>query len=845
MMEGAGECINSGSHAARRSQISAGNRHPMASPLRLFTFFVASMALPLAIAQVPEKGAVTAPDQKPPASSAGISPVSPTEAARTTRVNPKDGLTYVSIPRGRFTMGCSPKDSECFDDEKKPHEVTITSDFWMGQTDVTQEAYQRVIGRNPSHFKGAGLPVETVSWSQAQAYCEAVGARLPTDAEWEYAARGGNPASQHGALREIAWFGGNSRSETHPVAQKKANAFGLYDMLGNVWQWTADWYGDYASTPASDPSGPSAGTGRTLRGGSWADYSRFVRASEREAALPGDRYDVIGFRCVTSASGLVVQDQALPASGGSESINVTVPATFSWTASSSVDWITFPGPASGVGNGTLRYQVAPNPGPGRATSITVADSSFAVEQQADSVPGLSFIGSIPHIAAQQDWKTSFTLINKDEAAAQVRLSLFGDSGNPLKLLLTFPQQPVRGSLMGASLDRALSSNASLIIETVDAQTAPVQIGSARLAATGSVDGFAILHLMPGVQEIVVPLETRNAESYLLAFDNTGGVGLSVALANTSTQTTNVAVVIRDDTGAQIGNGSLALESGGHTSFVLATQYPVTANLRGTIEFDTPAGGRISSLGIRTRPVGTINALTTIPSLANIGTGGGSIPHIVTGSGWQTTFVLVNAGRSAARANLAFFDDGGNPLSLPVEFPQSAGSGISVVSSVNQTLSAGATLLVRSTAPLSNLAATTGSAQVSTDGNIGGFVILRYNPNGQETVVPIETRNAKAYVVPFDNTNGTATSLAVKNVSTQAVDIPVVLRDGMGAQIATDTLKLAANGHLAFTLVTDKYPMTANIRGTIEFDTPVGGQIGALGIRIPPTSTYTTLPALAK
>ena len=111
------------------------------------------------------------------------------------------------------------------------------------------------------------------------------------------------------------------------------------------------------------------------------------------------------------------------------------------------------------------------------------------------------------------------------------------------------------------------------------------------------------------------------------------------------------------------------------------------------------------------------------------------------------------------------------------------------------------------------------------------MILRYNPNGQEAVVPLETRGAHAYILAFDNTNETATGVAINGVSAQAVSIPVVIRDETGMQIATDTISLAANGHLAFTLVTDKYPVTANIRGSIEFDKPAGAQIGILGIRI--------------
>ena len=125
------------------------------------------------------------------------------------------------------------------------------------------------------------------------------------------------------------------------------------------------------------------------------------------------------------------------------------------------------------------------------------------------------------------------------------------------------------------------------------------------------------------------------------------------------------------------------------------------------------------------------------------------------------------------------------------------------------------------------------------------MIFRYNPNGQEAVVPLESRNAAAYLLAFDNTSQTATGVAINSVSAQAVNIPVVVRNEAGAQIATDTISLSANGHLAFTLAVDKYLAAAGIRGTIEFDAPAGAQIGALGIRIPVAHTFTTLPALAK
>ncbi len=487
---------------------------------------------------------------------------------------------------------------------------------------------------------------------------------------------------------------------------------------------------------------------------------------------------------------------------------------------------------------------------GRAPSIndTVTLSAFSFQ-----IPDQNFIGSMPHIAAEENWTTTFTLVNKGAAAAQSQLSLFGDAVDPtgngaLTLPLDFPQQPPpSGPLLASSFSGTVAPNASLVIDTGGPQIPPVLVGSAQLASTGTMDGFAIFHQVVTAQEAVVPLETRYASSYVLAFDNTAGVVLGVAVTNVSAQTSRIPVVIRDDTGTVISPPGaslfLSLAGNGHTSFVLSTQYPVTAGIRGTIEFDTPAGGQISVLGIRTTPLGTSNTLTTIPALANVGTSGGSIAHLATGNGWQTTFVLVNTGAAPAQAALKFFADDGSQLTLPLSFPQTGAT--STLSSVSQLLAPGATLIVESAEPLSNPAPTTGSAQLSTNGNVGGFVIFRYNPNGQEAVVPLESRSAASYLVAFDNTAGTATGIAINAVSTQPVNIPVVIRDDAGTQTATDTLSLAANGHLAFTLAVDKYLATAGHRGTIEFATPAGAQIGALGIRIPVAHTFTTLPPLAK
>ena len=230
------------------------------------------------------------PKQETPAPATPVPAPSTLSSQGKTKVNPRDGLTYVWIPPGTFQMGCSPGDDQCDSDEKPAHTVAITKGFWMGQTEVTQAAYQRVMGRNPSFRHGDRLPAEGVTWDEANAYCGAVGMRLPTEAEWEYAARAGSTASRHGDVDAVAWHDGNSGQQTHEVGQKGPNAWKLYDMLGNVWEWVADWYDlSYSSqSPSQDPQGPSSGENRALRGSAWGGIA--PRVSERTEDLPGNTY---------------------------------------------------------------------------------------------------------------------------------------------------------------------------------------------------------------------------------------------------------------------------------------------------------------------------------------------------------------------------------------------------------------------------------------------------------------------------------------------------------------------------------------------------------------------------
>ncbi len=226
------------------------------------------------------------------------------------QVNPTDGLPYVWLPSGAFMMGCSPGDNDCADPEKPAHQVTLSKSMWIGQSEVPVGAYKRFVAtgkrkmppESPKRYrdwKDDSLPMVDVTWDEAQDYCTWVGGRLPTEAEYEYVTRGGSAAARYGDLNDIAWNKTNSTNHTHSVAGKRPNGFGLFDTLGNVWEWVNDWYGQdyYQKSPSADPPGPASGQARVLRGGSWIDDPKLLRASDRYFYKPDARSDFFGFRC--------------------------------------------------------------------------------------------------------------------------------------------------------------------------------------------------------------------------------------------------------------------------------------------------------------------------------------------------------------------------------------------------------------------------------------------------------------------------------------------------------------------------------------------------------------------
>ena len=218
------------------------------------------------------------------------------------------GIELLPIPAGSFMMG-SPT-SETAPNNETQHRVTISQPFWLGKYEVTQGEWESVMGSNPSKFTALGkdAPVEQVSWENAQVFCAKLNAStadrrpagyeycLPTEAQWEYACRAGTTGAYAGDLDDMAWYVRNSGSSTHPVGQKQANAWGLYDMHGNVWEWCWDWNGDYPTGSASDPVGASSGQSRVCRGGGWNNDAGRCRAAHRSVNTPGYRGSALGFR---------------------------------------------------------------------------------------------------------------------------------------------------------------------------------------------------------------------------------------------------------------------------------------------------------------------------------------------------------------------------------------------------------------------------------------------------------------------------------------------------------------------------------------------------------------------
>ena len=276
----------------------------MVSVVTMVGLVIAAVSALAAVIVVPEVRVWLGLD-KPPAQREANKAVSPSREI-TTNI----GMEFVFIPAGTFLMGSPDSDNEASNDEKPAHRVTISQPFYLGKYEVTQAQWEMVMGTNPSRFTGnPNRPVERVSWEDVQEFITRLNkqegwevCRLPIEAQWEYAARAGIEAPRYSPhVDVIAWYRANSNGQTQPVGQKAPNAWGLYDMLGNVWEWCHDGRRTYTAEAAIDPMGLiGAGAGRVIRGGSWDDSAQLVRAASRLWNFPGYRLDYLGFRCASS-----------------------------------------------------------------------------------------------------------------------------------------------------------------------------------------------------------------------------------------------------------------------------------------------------------------------------------------------------------------------------------------------------------------------------------------------------------------------------------------------------------------------------------------------------------------
>jgi hypothetical protein len=301
----------------------------------------------------------------------------------------------------------------------------------------------------------------------------------------------------------------------------------------------------------------------------------------------------------------------------------------------------------------------------------------------------------------------------------------------------------------------------------------------------------------------------------------------------------------------LGGALTRVQNGAPVTASISGQYTLNTDCSGTMHFTDMQGnaynaafvvidGGASLLIIQTDATSVNSGIAVSSSFANTS---GSIAQIASAGHWTTTITLVNKGSAPAPALLNFFDQKGSPLLLPLSFPQPSLNGPPAASRLPLTIGAGATVIVQTTGPDAQ-PTQTGWAQLLTNGNIGGHAVFTQTEPGSiyEAVVPIETRNPNAFVLPFDNVSGYNTGIAVANTTAAQANIAVIIRDDSGTQLQLQTITLPAQGQTSFNLST-QFAGLAGRRGTVEFDTPAGGQITVLGLRFNPTGAFSTVPPL--
>ncbi|MGA2588737.1 MAG: carboxypeptidase regulatory-like domain-containing protein [Bryobacteraceae bacterium] len=614
---------------------------------------------------------------------------------------------------------------------------------------------------------------------------------------------------------------------------------------------------------------------------SLAGYN-FVPPGQAFSSLSGNQ--TANFTATPLITNYTISGEVTLSGGGLSGVTMTLSGSQSGSTSTNASGsYIFTVPAGG------NYTVAPSLAGYRFAPPYQTFSNLTGNQAASfsATLGSSLAGSIAEVVyGGGQWTTTFTLLNTGTSSAQATLNFFAADGTALQLPLTFPNNSSLSPVTTSTFTGTIEAGAGWLIET-NGLNDPLAVGSAQLVTNGNIGGFAVLtdtFLSTQVQCSPNPVcQTQAVESFqnlapgapvVLWFDNTNGYSTGIALANVSTQSANIAVVIRDDNGNQLSTQTIALPASGQTHFSLTsapwppgTTFAGTQNIRGTLEFDPPSNVQISVLGLSFNPA---YAFTSIPALAadfsaTPGLGpAGSIADLVSGGGqWTTTFTLLNTGTSSAPATLNFSASGGTALQLPLTFPNNSSLSPGTASAFTDTIEADAGLLIETNGLNDPLAV--GSAQLVTNGNIGGFAVLtdtflptqvQCSPNPvcqTQAVEPFQNLAPGAPVVLwFDNTNGFSTGVALANVSTQSANVTVLIRDDNGNELSTQTIALSGLGQTSFNLTDSttwpqgaNFAMTQNIRGTLEFDPPSSGQISVLGLSFNPAYAFTSIPVLVK
>ena len=440
---------------------------------------------------------------------------------------------------------------------------------------------------------------------------------------------------------------------------------------------------------------------------------------------------------------------------------------------------------------------------------------------------------IPQVADGNGWKTTIVLVNTDSDPAPYTLSFRNAFGIPVAM-------PLQGIGTVTTYSDVIPVGGSRTIETQGTASNLIQ-GWGEVVAAKSINGTAIFrqHAAGSVDtEGAVPLKSSSGKHFLVPFDNTQGFVTAMAMLNPdSARTATVNIVFRDENGQQISTGSLVLGPGTRQAFVLPIQFSGLANQRGVAEFTSPV--EISALGLRASPRYTLASIEPIDT-ANLPAAGttATISQIADGGGWETTIILVNTGSTPAPVSLRFTQPFGIPWALQV-------AGTDGISEYSDVIPAGGSRII-DTAGLSPVLSQ-GWGQVITTGSVAGTAIFRQQLSSvrdAEGAVPLSLSGMQQFVLPFDNTQGFVTAIALANEDpSQATAVSVTLRDLNGVILGNGTVNLTPLGRSAFVLPS-QFTETANVQGVAEFSSP-NVDLSALGLRYNPIGSFTSIPAVQK